>query len=99
MLWTTPLPDEEHPEVVSFEDGTTFEGNDLDDCVVGGLHMRQPGPLVNGYISRDSTVSPITEAEAKAELDDQMVHRARPRLALPNLPGQQICPPNGKALR
>jgi hypothetical protein len=32
--------------------------------------------LVNGYINRDGTVAPITVAEAKAELDDRLVHRA-----------------------
>ncbi|HTK67617.1 MAG TPA: hypothetical protein VL595_34915 [Pseudonocardia sp.] len=33
------------PEFLSFEEDTTFEGTDLDDCVVGGLHLRQPEPL------------------------------------------------------
>jgi hypothetical protein len=178
-------PDMFTPEFLSFEDDTTFEGSNLDDCVVGGLHVRQPEPLrvaeldfqtdelrlalrfegihepfswhnnadgcpswvadnrfeqsclvsgtvrlgertikvqasgghrdhswgardwnmlqhwkwinataddgsslhvmimdvkgerlVNGYINRDGTVSPIVAAEAKAKLDDRLVHRA-----------------------
>jgi hypothetical protein len=32
--------------------------------------------LVNGYLNRDGVVSPISVADAKAELDDQMIHRA-----------------------
>src|SRR5581483_2325010 len=37
--------DMSEPEFLSFEDQADFSGGDLDDCVVGGLHVRQPEPL------------------------------------------------------
>lgn len=38
-------PDMAEPEYLTFENDCTFEGSDLDDCVVGGLALRQPDPL------------------------------------------------------
>ncbi|GAA5163335.1 hypothetical protein GCM10023321_50020 [Pseudonocardia eucalypti] len=38
-------PDMTRPEFLSFEEDAAFSGDDLDDCTVGGLHVRQPEPL------------------------------------------------------
>lgn len=38
-------PDMTEPEFLSFDDNATFSGGDLDECVVGGLRVRQPEPL------------------------------------------------------
>lgn len=38
-------PDVHAPLVFDIADGLALEGDDLDDCVIGGLHIRQPEPL------------------------------------------------------
>ncbi|MGH8999000.1 MAG: DUF7064 domain-containing protein [Acidimicrobiia bacterium] len=48
-----------------------------DDLSLHAMIMHAKGELlVNGYLNRDGVVSPIVTAEAAADLDDQMIHRA-----------------------
>lgn len=43
--------DIDRPLALAFDDGLAFEGDDLDDCVVGGLRIRQPEPLTVAEVS------------------------------------------------
>jgi hypothetical protein len=44
-------PDADAPIAVDFQDGFELEGDNLDDCSIGGLMIRQPDPLVSAEIS------------------------------------------------
>lgn len=70
-----------------------LEGEDLDDCVIGGLRLRQPAPLQTAEISFendqlpyqaifDGLHEPFSWHRTKA-----VVHRGRPRTATSNPAG------------